>query len=440
MLHVSNSEKNSRDRFIPLRFNATLTPNTPNFDPLEIEVFKNCGFLNYAKIRYNQNNYKNELQKIMFPYEAKVLNFFPPKKCIRNKNPEGEPTWPVKPREKPVIDPPQTVLDMPQFDSYICHNICDWSSKGYIATIFENEVHIWNSISKERTITSTFHRIQHSIKWRSGTSLQFAVGLSPSSVGIWDLLARKLTCWRSCCCFPQNCEVFALEWITPKFLVTGCSQGTLKIFTSKLKKIRGLSNAHNGAIIKIASSCDRRFIATTGLDKRMIVWKIPDLERHFCFETDTISKAVAWHPWRGSVLAVGVGQNDGHIVILNINEKKPMAEEKFTYQNTTVDALTFNPISGELAGYFVRDVVDGNKGVGVVVVFSDIDQIVEELHLHDGPILYLLWGNEGQELASASADENLCIWDFFGKINSQNGRNKKEESPPKSSVLLRTIR
>ncbi|EFA01168.2 Protein cortex-like Protein [Tribolium castaneum] len=443
MLRLSNSVRNSCDRFIPLRLNDEISPDPSNFDPLDHEVLENTGFINYAKIRYNRNNYKNALRSALLPYEPKVLNFFPPKKFKVKKTPGMEHTWPVKPREKPVIGLPKTVLDMPQFDSTIFHHVCDWSSEGCIATIFQNEVHIWNHVTQRRIrITSTTHRIEYSIKWKNGGT-QFAVGLFPSSVGIWDVVANKLICWESCGHYAHKCKVFALEWINAQLLVTGCSLGSLKVFNSELNKIRESTFAHTGAILTIVRSCDGRFIATTGMDKMMIVWRIPTLEKHFTFETDTISRAVAWHPWRGSLLAVGVGQRNGHIVIFNINKKSSIAEEKFTYRNATVNSLTFNPISGELvASYFVRDARDRRKGVGVVVVFSNIDRIEEELHLHDGPILYLLWGNKGRNLASASADENLCIWDFFGKMDeqSQNGRKKKEKNTPTSSVLRSTIR
>ncbi|KAJ3666233.1 hypothetical protein Zmor_001686 [Zophobas morio] len=43
-------------------------------------------------------------------------------------------TWPVKLRRKPVIRPPEMILDMPQFDSHLCHHVTDWSSQNCLAT------------------------------------------------------------------------------------------------------------------------------------------------------------------------------------------------------------------------------------------------------------------------------------------------------------------
>lgn len=54
----------------------------------------------------------------MFPYESKVLNFFPPKKISRVST-LSENTWPVFSRKRPMIQAPETILDMPHFDSSI---------------------------------------------------------------------------------------------------------------------------------------------------------------------------------------------------------------------------------------------------------------------------------------------------------------------------------
>jgi hypothetical protein len=84
------------------------------------DVDKEAPFINYAKIRYNRINYQNALRNILLPLDVKVLNFFPPKISIPDKIvSQTDQVWPVKPRKKPVIGPPEVVLDMPHFDSNI---------------------------------------------------------------------------------------------------------------------------------------------------------------------------------------------------------------------------------------------------------------------------------------------------------------------------------
>ena len=85
------------------------------------DVQSDVGFINYAKVRYHHGNFQKLLRNTLLPLEAKVLNFFPPKKISLNGvSTQWNETWPVKLRRKPVIGPPEMILDMPQFDSHLC--------------------------------------------------------------------------------------------------------------------------------------------------------------------------------------------------------------------------------------------------------------------------------------------------------------------------------
>lgn len=51
------------------------------------------------------------------------------------------------------------------------------------------------------------------------------------------------------------------------------------MYNSSLKLLMEVPNAHNGAIINIVSN--KKYVATSGVDKNVIVWKLPALEGHF---------------------------------------------------------------------------------------------------------------------------------------------------------------
>ena len=60
-------------------------------------------------------------------------------------------------------------------------------------------------------------------------------------------------------------------------------------------------------------------------------------------------KALAWHPWKNSLLACGcTDEASARVTIWNINTQNQVAREKTSHKNSSIGALTFNPISGEL--------------------------------------------------------------------------------------------
>ncbi|XP_063932997.1 protein cortex-like isoform X1 [Zophobas morio] len=158
------------------------------------------------------------------------------------------------------------------------------------------------------------------------------------------------------------------------------------------------------------------------------------MERVFTIKSKSIIRALAWHPWKSSLFACGcTDEASARVTIWNINTQNQVAREKTCYKNSSIGALTFNPISGELVvSYFVRE------GSGIITVISSIDTVVEEFHIHDAPILYLLWGSGGRQLASVSADENLCIWNFFGNPSIE--IKQTQDNSRRSNLIYPCIR
>lgn len=110
-------------------------------------------------------------------------------------------------------------------------------------------------------------------------------------------------------------------------------------------------------------------------------------------------QAIAWHPWKSTFLAIGLGYNEGRVVLYNVSTHKLVAAEDKVYPDSSVDALAFNPITAELVvSYYVQRPGSRAKGCGIITVMSNFNNIVEELHIHSGPIPYLLWGRDGKSL------------------------------------------
>lgn len=68
----------------------------------------------------------------------------------------------------------------------------DWGKKGYIGTIYENEVHLWNPDDNlQRHVTNSNKSVQSCLKWNAdGTD--FAMALNMAGVAICDFTASKV--------------------------------------------------------------------------------------------------------------------------------------------------------------------------------------------------------------------------------------------------------
>ncbi|XP_048526745.1 protein FIZZY-RELATED 1 isoform X2 [Dendroctonus ponderosae] len=132
-------------------------------------------------------------------------------------------------------------------------------------------------------------------------------------------------------------------------------------------------------------------------------------------------KCAAWHPWKNSILVIGYIP-DNKISVWNINSRKCIdystVEPLFKKASDCIlDYLTFCPMSGELvvSFYYENSDSDEDNGCNFLTVFSDLHTRVDEIRYHVGRVPYALWNQHGTKLATLSTDENLVIWDFFGK-------------------------
>ncbi|XP_074030246.1 uncharacterized protein isoform X3 [Leptinotarsa decemlineata] len=290
-----------------------------------VTIDEDAVFLNTAKNKYNAQKYRNELREVLFPSQNRVLQFSTPRKLKKYFDVSTD-VWPVEARSKPLLGAPSTVLDMPDLDTHLCHQVVDWGKKGYIAATYDGEVHLWHPEQKvSRRVTNTGRKVKNCIKWnKEGT--HFAMALRNREIAIWDF------------------ESF---------------------------------------------------------------------------------KAVDWHPWRDSLLAVG---GPIYSTIWNVNTGKIISFREHPHSNSSVDCLSFNPVSAELVVTY-WSLKENGGSENYISVLKNLDSVVDEIRYNNGRVPYLLWDCTGTKLATASSDENLCIWDFFGtssKLEKKYLKTKKK--------------
>ncbi|KAJ8986160.1 hypothetical protein NQ317_005634 [Molorchus minor] len=423
----SPSGGNSSDRFIPRRANVDFdfsyylinkSRERPTTNPFKRP--EPSSFVNTAKYFYNLNQYRSALRKSMVPDTDRVLTFSSPKRDKTEewrKDPDNTSSWPVRPRTRPLLDTPSIILDMPDLDTNMWHHVVDWGKKGYIGTIYEGEVHLWHPEEKlTRHITETGERVCSCIKWnRDGTHL--AMALTFSAICIWDCIKNKMADVIACRCRSAKCrQVTAFEWTINNCLLTGCSAGRLTSYSRDFVCIKSFYMAHASHIVNIKASCHGNYIVTSGQDHSVRIWKWPEFIEYFEIEISILRspiKSVDWHPWRDTLLAIG---GPRYTTLWNVGTQKQVKIKPHPHSRSLLDALSFNPLSGELVVSYYSHCY-GSRGVHFLTVLKDLDVIVDEAQYHFGRVPYLLWDAQGTKLATASADENLCIWDFFGSAD-----------------------
>ncbi|XP_072380375.1 uncharacterized protein [Diabrotica undecimpunctata] len=315
----------SLDRFIIKRsiYDFDTDENIIDHDQFDNEksVDESLYYINTARERFFQNNYRSMLKNIMF------LNKSISRDIFWNENVDLKPHeiikhWPVEARRHPLLsNSPAVFLDLPDLDTHFCKNIVDWGNTGYIATIFDSKVHLWHPDKKVTIKVSTEfydNTVERCIRWNRDGSL-FAVAVNINQVAVYDILGNK---------------------------------------------------------------------------------------------------AIAWHPWKDSLLVLG---ETDHFFLWNVQNQKVSCSVIFP--NTYIDSLIFNPMSAELlVSQHLYD-EDGNI-VSYLRVMKNLNCIVDEVRCNACRIPYLMWDPTATKLGTASTEENFCIWDFFGRGTKQEKKYK----------------
>ncbi|KAK4876023.1 hypothetical protein RN001_012445 [Aquatica leii] len=421
-LEDDNNKGNQRysyDRFIPRRaginlevLNYMLLEKSTSSNESESPTQEHKRFSNKAYIKWQRRMLRERIwASVSIP--KKILNFSNSKQQSEKYNVTNQ-MWPVHARSKPLLGSPTIVLDMPSLEGNIYDNCTDWGNSGYLASVFGGEVFLWHPKNHNPECISNIERyVNKCISWNMHKPT-FAMAMNEKIVSIYDCVEKKVVKEFTCQC-EFACTVTAMRWTKRNTLITGCNHGNLMVFNSYFKLINQIYKAHGGIIIHISLSCNNTYLATTGDDNHVRIWRWPNLKEHFQITYETPVKGVAWHPWKPSYLAVGGGYGNGSLTLWNATNYTRLGYRAPSDNGAiSVDSLTWNPLTGELVvSYWLeKNGIELNS----IVVLSNLTTEVDAIEWHNGRVLYLLWGNDGATLATAGADENLCMWEFLGNF------------------------
>ncbi|XP_050501922.1 protein cortex-like [Diabrotica virgifera virgifera] len=382
-------------------------------------------YVNIARERFFHNNYRSMLKNIMLSNKSIIGDNFG-NNNVQLKLHEIIEHWPVEARKKPLLlNSPEVFLDLPDLNAHYLNNIVDWGNTGYIATIFDSKVHLWHPNKKDSLEVTTELTVARCIRWNRDGSL-FAVAVNNNQVEVFDILGNKFTSnIGSCVCSVQHkdrcrsqCNIISAEWTKSNILLTGCSYGTLTMFSANLKWLNFRFIPNSAAIVKLALSCHENYLASVGIDHTVFIMNYHNFDGIQTFPLPT-PKAIAWHPWKDSLLVLG--QMD-YLFLWNVQSQNISCSMPFP--NTYIDSLIFNPMSAELLVSQHCYDEDGNEGVSYLRVMKNLNCIVDEVRCNKCKIPYLMWDPTGTKLGAATTEENFCIWDFFGRGTKQEKKYK----------------
>ncbi|XP_067000641.2 cell division cycle protein 20 homolog [Anabrus simplex] len=431
---------NSDDRFIPRRSSNSIEINY-YIRKTDSDEDKHEDILTQDVRAYLKDAYRKKLREVLgLPLPTCNILSFGQNDSHCNKESLAKTTysWSCRPRTKPLITGPDCALDLPDFRPTYCFNLLDWGPTGYLAASLNKKIFLCHP---GRHVTIHFldlnvqfqpDHICSCIKWDNAGKI-LAIGTNKSHIECWDAVGKKKLGETDCKCARQGwCSIISMLWIDKnQKIISGCSRGTImlvnlqKLMTSDIK----VAVAHDGSIISMRSSPDGYHLASSGDDCKLRVWKIPEFTPHFQIIHHFPSRALAWHPWQPSLLAVGGGSHLGAITLINVKSQKVLLE----YCPRTlcaVLALEWSRLTGELVvSYWVihnRDSPD-QEGHCEVLVLSSMTKVVDKFMSGcTTQIIQLLWSPDDRKLATASTDETLRIWSFMGSDR------KKVKKKPKT--------
>ncbi|XP_012289015.1 protein cortex [Orussus abietinus] len=337
-------------------------------------------------------------------------------KDFRYDGSETEYLWPCRPRKRPVIGAPETVLDMPDMPQNAGGSLLDWSSTNLFASNAENSVKIFD-VSCKFLVFVRFETLGDvcALKWNQAGD-KMAVATSRSMIFIHNHILRHKIEWKtSCSCSKQlsvYCEVNCLCWSQDdKEIVTGCSEGRVMVYTASSGAKNRFIMAHSCGIYSMAFSSNYRYLATIGVEPvlRVFIWPELTAFAEYCYEV--VPKAIAWHPWKSNILCVGGGIEDSTLTLWNVNSEK-LLSLRWIKLKGFVNNLIWNKLSGELVVNWIYS--QRRTKISTIPVFSNFNRVVDVLPVEKKTYVSRLICSPDNTQLATMYNGALLIWNFFG--------------------------
>ncbi|XP_055700580.1 protein cortex isoform X2 [Phlebotomus papatasi] len=227
-------------------------------------------------------------------------------------------------------------------------------------------------------------------------------------------------------------EIRCLAWSrSGSHIVCGQMSGTLTVH--RASNLRSpclvLLQHHVRPIIEIKFSANFLLFAVADQSGVVSVWNWVMKTLRFKLKSPIESYVyLDWHPWCSTEFVIA-SRTPASIGVVNTVEKNVVAWYKRCDKKCIIDAISFNKLSGELV-VALRRRNQYNKTNTMILVLASLEHVSDIIYKKRmRKIFHLMWSPDGKILATAGSQNDLTLWNFFGKsdISLRKCTKKKEK-------------
>lgn len=311
-----------------------------------------------------------------------------------------------------VASSPKNILDMPKIRNDFYTNVLDWGQSNKIAVALEQTTYIWDvesKICKKINVASEEEEASlyfvSAVCWDNEGHL-VATGDNKGHLKVFDPETEKII---QNIGVNGNATISVLRWRTHE-LYTGNRNGGVIQYDTRCPNLGGRRLGHGQDVCGMAMSHNSHHVVTGGNGGLVRLW---DLRTHQCFRTikahSACAKALAWCPWRSSVIATGGGAQDGYIRLWQIHTGEMIGEVS---TNSQICGLLWSQEYQELASSH-GSVTPENNDIVLWRMSRFQFEPQTRLQQHLARPLHMALSPNGTTIASAGVDEMMCIWECF---------------------------
>ena len=340
----------------------------------------------------------------------------------------------VTKKQRVIPSQSEKVLDAPDVKNDFYLQLLDWSDTNVLAVALDREVYLWNAVSGEITNLLTLPGSDYiaSLSWiQGGNTLAVGTGDgSPNAVELWDCTKKK----RIRAMHSHESRASSLSW-NSWVLSSGDRQGQIHNHDVRVADhLIGKYLLHSQDICGLRWSPNNGdYLASGSNDNIVHIWpNSPAGEStqpvHSFKKHKAAVKAMAWCPWKPSLLATGGGARDRSIHVWNVNTHESIASVETPSQ---VCSLLWSKQYHELiSGHGHSD------NQLTIWQFPGLTKMAD-LYGHSARILGMSMSPDGQTVVSLGADETLRFWECF---QEDKDLKKKKEICTKENIIANPIR
>ncbi|KAK4480649.1 hypothetical protein RD792_013727 [Penstemon davidsonii] len=312
------------------------------------------------------------------------------------------------------------ILDAPNIKDDYYLNIMDWGKTNILAIALGTKLYLWNAESHKCELLSeesiSEGNYPSSVSWSQDGKI-VAAGYKCSRIQLYD--AETLKPVR--CLSGHKRRVGSIAW-NDHILTSGSKDRAIINHDVRARNsITSCVKIHPGEVCGLKWSITGNLLASGGNDNLLYIWDASKMSsmHHLHKFTDHCAavKALAWCPYKDSVLASGGGTTDGFIKLWNIQIGTCINSID---TKTQICGLQWNRHHKELlSGHGYGNDSTECKNKLCLWKYPSMSKIDESRNLNLR-LLHLTQSPDGVTVVSAGADETLRFWEVFGPATDVN--------------------